>query len=196
MERGKFIVIYGANNLGKTEQANRLSARLNQEGIYTSYLKYPIYDLDPTGSAINKLLRGGESNVDFYNLQKLFARNRRDYEPQLTERLENEWIVAEDYKGTGIIWGRSHGLSLMNLEILNSGMKEEDLAIVLDGERFTIGIESVHLHERGDRWGRARRAFRELAPRYGWEIVNANQDRVKVAEDIFGLVERRLLKTK
>ena len=42
---GKFIVIYGVNNLGKTTQANMLVQKLKASGLKAEYLKYPIYDL-------------------------------------------------------------------------------------------------------------------------------------------------------
>jgi thymidylate kinase len=48
-ERGKFIVLYGANNLGKSTQVELLvnNLRTLQHWKLTHKVKYPIYDLDP-----------------------------------------------------------------------------------------------------------------------------------------------------
>ena len=72
-ERGKFIVIYGANNLGKTVQANLLIDSLRNIDKNAHYLKYPIYDLEPTGPRINAALREG-LNISDIELQKEWYR--------------------------------------------------------------------------------------------------------------------------
>ena len=40
--RGKFIVLYGINNLGKTTQTRLLTEKLNNSGVKNEYLKYPL----------------------------------------------------------------------------------------------------------------------------------------------------------
>lgn len=191
---GKFIVIYGANNLGKTEQVKRLAERLGQKGVNASPLKYPVYDYEPTGPLLDDILRGRKEGTDSAQLQRIFAQNRKDYEPTLIARLrEGEWIVAEDYKGTGIAWGLTFGTPLWYLEELNSELLEEDLAICLDGERFTFGIERGHIHEDGDFWEKNREIHLELAAKYGWELVDASQLEREVEEDIWQIVRARLL---
>src|SRR3989344_2770441 len=189
VEKGKFIVIYGANNLGKTEQANRLIARLKEEGIKANYLKYPVYDLEPTGPIINAALRRGLELSDL-ELQKQFAENRRDFEPQLKRVLgEDVWVVAEDYKGTGIAWGITQGASLDEMEEINRDLLENNLEILLDGQRFASGVEKGHRYEDYANWQKAREVHLMLAERYGWKVVNANQAPNKVADYIWEIVE-------
>lgn len=192
MKKGKFIVIYGANNLGKTVQANMLIEKLKMKGKDSFYLKYPIYDLEPTGPIINSVLREGVKMSDL-DLQKTFAQNRKDFKDTLVGWLkEGKWPVTEDYKGTGIGWGVANGIPLETMEELNKGLLDEDLAILLDGERFTSGIERDHRHESGDKWEKARQVHSELGKRYGWETINANQSIEKVSADIWEVVEKVL----
>src|SRR3990167_10147152 len=81
---GKFIVIYGINNLGKTTQAKLLVEKLNAAGRRAKYLKYPIYDLSPSGPRLNEYLRGGNpEKLDARTAQILYAKNREQYEPTL-----------------------------------------------------------------------------------------------------------------
>jgi len=191
--KGKFIVIYGANNLGKTVQAKLLVEKLKKNGLDSFYLKYPVYELEPTGPKINAGLREGTGSSSL-ELQQLFAQNRRDFEPTLVEHLDRgEWPVTEDYKGTGIAWGTTYDISLSKMEEINEDLLAEDLAILLDGERFTSAIERGHRHEAGSRWERAREVHQLLGERYGWEVVNANQSIENVSKNIWNIVEKRLL---
>ncbi len=189
-DRGNFIVIYGANNLGKSTQAKLLVARLLKLGKHTEYIKYPIYDLEPTGPQINAALRLGEKVSD-EELQRFFAQNRRDFEPALNEILDSGInIVAEDYTGTGIAWGMASGLTLAYLEEINKDLLLPDVSILLDGTRFTSGIERGHRHESDyNKWCEARHTHLVLAERYGWEIVNANQYESKVSDQIWDVAK-------
>lgn len=193
IERGKFIVIYGPNNLGKLEQVKLVAERLRDIGKQAEVLKYPIYDLEPTGPKINAALRKG-LQLTSEELQREFAQNRRDYEPTLVKMLESGiWAIAEDYKGTGISWGVTYGIPLKVMEDINAGLIDEDMAILLDGERFGAGIEREHLHESGERWGQAREVHLDLAKRYGWEVVNANYSIERVTSEIWQFFEQKLL---
>ena len=110
MTKGKLIVFYGINNLGKTTQAKMLVDWLNSIGIPAVYLKYPIYDLWPTGPKINAYLR--ENNPEHLTpleFQELQVQNRKDFQDILDGYLNNGiWVVAEDYFGTGIEKGHTH----------------------------------------------------------------------------------------
>jgi dTMP kinase len=195
MNKGKLIVIYGSNNLGKTTQAKLLVEKLNQQGLKTEYLKYPIYNCEPTGPQINQILRGGKAqSITEIELQKLYAQNRRDFQPQLEVKLDQSInIVAEDYIGTGLAWGVTKGADLATLEKQNEDLLKEDTVILLDGERFLDGKEQNHLHEQNDEWmAKNRQVHLDLTKKYGWQVVSANQGIEKVAEDIWQKVKPAL----
>ena len=63
---GKFIVIYGSNNLGKSTQTGLLEARLIKEFSNRRILriKFARYDLEPTGPLLNAILREGKTIRD------------------------------------------------------------------------------------------------------------------------------------
>lgn len=191
---GKFIVIYGANNLGKSTQVELLRKNLARRGIEAAKIKYPIYDLEPTGPIINSALRGPlKDKLSDIELQKLFAQNRRDYQYELERLLKTgTWVIAEDYKGTGIAWGVASGIPLVEMEAINHSLLKEDLAILLDGERFASGIERGHRHEEDRDWNLARQVHLELGERYAWVAADANQSENKVASDIIDIVESGL----
>src|SRR3990167_5774450 len=102
MSSGKLIVFYGSNNFGKTTQDGLLVSELEKKGLAAKYVKYPIYDLEPTGPMINNYLRQGNKwRLTARELQTLFAFNRVQHKPFLTKILDKRVnVVAEDYWGS------------------------------------------------------------------------------------------------
>jgi len=192
---GKFIVFYGINNLGKTTQVKKLVERLKAEGHPVEYLKYAIYDLEPSGPILNDYLReGNPHNLSAREFQIFQAMNRTQYDPILRKKIENgAIIVAEDYIGTSIAWGMGAGVDKEFLVKINSHCLKEDLVLLLDGERFTSGIEEKHKHETDEELtNKVRQIHLDLGKEHGWQKINANQGIEKVHEDIWQLVNNLL----
>ena len=193
--RGKFITIYGVNNIGKSTHCRRLTERLNIEGYDAVYFKYPIYDCPPTGPQINKILRSHEpQKVSEEELQTLFMQNRKDFEPKLRKMLEEgKIIVAEDYTGTGIAWGTAKGLSMDWVENLNKDLIEEDLAILINGERNLKSKEAQHIHESNDELvDSVSDILLQLADLHGWKIVPLQDQKEDTAKLIWDVVKNFL----
>ncbi len=193
---GKLIVFYGINNLGKSTQAKLLVERLKANGYQAEYLKYPIYDLSPSGQMLNDYLR----NANPYNLhsreaQIMYAMNRTQYQAELIAKLKAGInVIAEDYKGTGIAWGLGAGVDEKFLKDVNSHLISEDLVFLFDGERFRQAIENNHKHENDeDLMIKVRWAHLKLREEYGWWKINANLAIEEIHEEIWqsvrGLLE-------
>lgn len=184
-QRGTLNVILGANNLGKSTAAQTVAS---EEGFF--YIKYPIYKLEPHGPIIDDVVHN-KRPMEAAELQLHYAENRRDYEPYLNAILETgKSAIVEDYVFTGIVWGLVEGLSLYNLFEINERIKKPDRYILMDGNRFNTGREKGHRFEdEGDsKWQKARDLFMSFALAYNWEIVNANQTREKVKQDILDII--------
>jgi thymidylate kinase len=194
-KRGKLIVFYGLNNLGKTTQAHLLVERLKKEGYLAEYLKYAIYSLKPSGPILNNYLReGNQYQLTPREFQIIQVLNRTQYEPILKEKLEKGiQIVAEDYIGTGLAWGIGAGVDEKFLRELNSHLLKEDLAILFEGERFIKGVEKSHLHETNQELiEKVRLIHQRLAEEFNWKRIQANQSKEKVHQDIWKLVKEIL----
>jgi len=200
--KGKFIVIYGSNNLGKTTQIELLIEKLQRLNIDSVRIKYPIYNLEPTGPLINKILRHEESLDRSYSekeIQTIYAQNRHDYQSTLEDYLSSgKNVIAEDYTGTGIAWGITRDLDIDTLEEINKELLLPDFSILLDSEtRFISGIEKSHKNEGSAKegiWIKNRDIHRELAKRYQWKIINANQTRENVHNSIWQLIKDVIIK--
>ena len=195
-DKGGFVTLYGINNLGKSTQAHKLVDWLNSNGFKAEYLKYPLYDLQPTGPLILEQIKGKSGqNISEKELQTLFAQNRRDYQPDLIKTLESgTYIIAEDYTGTGFAWGMSKGLNIEFLEKINNDLLKEDLAILFYGERFKQGIEKYHVHENNPELIDVvcKNMHDNLGYELGWKRVNANQDIDKVFNSLLAIVRCEL----
>ncbi len=190
-----FIALYGINNIGKTTHAKKLVERLNKEGHQAKYVKYPIYDLEPTGPYLNQILRGGDKQkISEAELQMWFTLNRHQFEPQIKKWLSQGYIVvAEDYIGTGIAWGIAKGLDTHWLERLNQYLLNEDLGILLGGSRVMKAKETKHIHEENDALiEKCKHVLQDLAEKYGWKNVLLQDHVADTAELIWKIVKSKL----
>lgn len=173
-----FITLYGINNVGKTTQAKRLVERIKSLGKSACYLKYPVYDLEPSGIFLDRVLRSkNPQHISEEELQMWFTLNRFQYQSALKDLLKDQFVIAEDYTGTGIAWGLAKGADKKWLEELNKYLLKEDLAILMNGKRQLKSKESDHIHERDDVLvEKCAQVFKRLASDYGWEQVEVRDD--------------------
>lgn len=191
--KGKFIALYGINNIGKSTHAKKLVKRLNDEGVKANYVKYPVYNIEPTGSFLNKILRGGKAQeISEQELQMWFTLNRFQYQPTLKRMLDaGEWVVAEDYVGTGLAWGASKGCEIEWLKRMNQDLLTEDLAILMDGQRQTSAREINHIHESNDDLvAKCQQIHRQLRDQYQWPVVEIQDNREDTADLIWAEVAK------
>lgn len=189
---GKLIVLYGINNLGKSTQAKLLVQRLREEGKTAEYVKYPVYVEDPSGVILNDYLRSGNPwGFSPREAQIFYAFNRAQYAPKLDELLYNsDFVIAEDYWGTGVSWGAGAGVDFDFLMAINQFCRREDLALIFRGSRFTQSIEPGHTHESNvDLVEKVREVHERLAKQFSWKPVDATQSIQIVSEQVWSYIK-------
>src|SRR3989339_1329495 len=193
MNKGKFIVLYGINNLGKTTQAKLLTKKLQNEGHKAEYLKYPVYDLKPSGLILNNYLREGNTyQLTPREAQIFYALNRFQFEPTLKAKLEQGInIVSEDYVGTGLCWGIGSGVDEQFVRKINEELLKEDISFLFDGTRFTDSTESGHKHETNLKLlEEVRVAHLRLGEEFGWQKINANLPIEEIHSQIWDYIQK------
>ncbi|PIQ78524.1 hypothetical protein COV81_04710 [Candidatus Peregrinibacteria bacterium CG11_big_fil_rev_8_21_14_0_20_41_10] len=176
-----FITFYGINNIGKTTHAKRFAQRCEElAGLKVKYLKFPLYDLPPSGPFLNEQLRGDAGQtVTEEELQTWFVVNRWQHQPQLMRDLaEYDVVVAEDYVQTGIAWGTAKGASEEWLEAINAPLLKEDVSVLMLGERSKDAMEEQHVHETNDELiAKCDEVLRRRASRLGWLTVEVQPEK-------------------
>ncbi|HOZ53082.1 MAG TPA: hypothetical protein PK142_00185 [bacterium] len=193
--KGKLIVFYGTNNLGKSTQAKILVEKLNSLNFPTEYLKYPLYDLAPSGPLLNEYLRNDNPHqLTAREAQIIYTLNRTQYQNEIIKKLENGInVIAEDYTGTGIAWGVGAGIEQSFLEEINNHLLKEDLAILFDGERFKNSIESNHKHEKDEEFSkRVRQIHLDLGKKFNWIKIDANLTIEEISQRIMNIVKKTI----
>lgn len=165
-----------------------LVERLQEEGHAAEYLKYPVYDLEPSGTLINEYLReGNPHHLSAREIQLMYVWNREQYEPTLLKKLESGiHVVAEDYVGTGLAWGIGTGVDEQFMKYINAHLHKEDIAFLFDGARFTEATEGTHKHETNDElMEKVREIHARLGEEFGWNKINANETKEQIHEKIW-----------
>lgn len=190
MQKGIFITIYGINNIGKSTQSKLLVDRLNDAGHKAKYVKYPVYDIEPTGPFLDKALRGGEQKISEDELQLWFIMNRYQFQPTLKKWLSEGYVVvAEDYIQTGIAWGVAKGLSQEWLESANNHLLKEDFSILMEGKRDKNAFEKGHVHEQNEELiEKCRKVFEELALKNNWLKLGVEEKIEDTSEKLWELI--------
>ncbi len=196
-QKGNLIVLYGINNLGKTTQAKMLVEdliiKMNKSA---EYLKYAIYNLEPSGPLIANYLKGGNKyNFTPREFQLLQVLNRTQHEPTLKKKIqEGTWIVAEDYIGTGIAWGMATGVDKNLLYNMNSHLLKENLGILFEGDPFPKDLDKNNVHEASiETLEKVSKAFKEIAKDFNWHTINANQSIEEVQKEIQAIIKSKLI---
>lgn len=190
--KGALITIYGANNIGKTTHSKILVERLKEKGFKSEYMKFPRYDLEPTGDFLNKTLRSAEGQqISEEELQMWFILNRYQAQAEMKAMIEDGVIiVSEDYIGTGIAWGVSKGLDEEWLESANKFLLKEDFTMMIDGDRVAKSKEAVHVHEQNDELMRkSREVHVRLCEKYGWHKIPLQEKKEDTAKLIWNAVD-------
>lgn len=196
MGRSGFIIsIEGIDAVGKQTQTLLLEAWLKKNGVETVALSFPDYET-PIGKEIRSFLSGKRPYLP--ELQHiLFAANRWEKAPLINRyRGAGKAIIINRYSESNIVYGAAKGLDVEWLRALEEGLPKSDAVIVLDapvkgllsrrGTTRDSYERDVRLQER------ARELYRDLAPRFGWSVIDASGNKKTVHQSIVEVVKKRM----
>jgi dTMP kinase len=201
MSNGVFIVLEGGEGSGKTTQVERLSARVQGTGrdVVTTF--------EPGGTAFGARLRQAllheDDSIDARAELLLVAAARAQHvEEVIAPALGRDAVVVCDRfsPSTLAYQGRARGLPLDIVEAVcrfAEGDIEPDVVVVLDVDDDVAARRAPLAPDRMERAGdefhaRVRTAYRELAPKQGWVVIDANGTVDEVAAKVWAAVEAHL----
>ncbi len=206
MNRGKYIVVEGAEGVGKTTQLYELARRLQAAGLPVRTLREPDSQSDLTARAIRQLTQdprypmNTRTEVLLYNAARAQSLQiiKQSVEHGIICLVDRNYLttLAIQYYGRGDVPDYQTINSIINFAV---GGIEPDLCIVLDAP---VNVLRSRLDNRynGDRFDNLSDAFLErVRAGYLWEakqrglpVVFATDEPGVVADNIWKLVSKEL----
>lgn len=192
--RGLFVAIEGVDAVGKRTQTSHLKSWLQEQGMSTRTLSFPVYETT-IGKEIRKFLDGKVSYPPQVRAL-LYAANRWETKAEIEKVLSRTDVTIVDrYSGSNFAYGISNGLQLDWLMVLESGLPEPDLTLVLDAPPVNLaprrGAKDSY-ESNLDLQSKARKAYFDLAARFGWTLIDADRGINETAELVRDAVARAL----
>jgi dTMP kinase len=157
-------------------------------------MSFPDYET-PIGRQIEGFL-SGRLDLPPQVRHLLFAANRWE-KASLIRRMESEGkvVIVNRYTESNIAYGVANGLPVDWLVGLEAGMPKTNLVVVLDAPTTTLvsrrpGKDSYE--KDNDLQRRTRRIYKELAPKFGWKVVEATGNIKEVHESVVAIVDKGL----
>ena len=196
MKTGKFVVILGIPQIGKTTQRNLLKNHFSKRRLKVETVEYPPELLNTgetsTTHRIKEYLQGNNpEGMDVSEFQHLNVLNKLQFEPKLRELLsENDVVIAENYIGTSIAEGMVDGLDKHRIMSMNSDLISADLTLLLDGEPFKD--ETNGDHQKMEKRNKLRGAYAVLYTALNWQVIRASQSEHLVSREIWDIVSEKM----
>lgn len=198
-DAGRFIVLEGGDAVGKSTQALLLARRLRETGrdVVTTF--------EPGATRIGEAVRTMvlEEQLDPRAETLLIAADRAQHvsevvRPALQQGVD---VVSDRFVPSSLAYqGVARGLgveAVWQLSDWATGGVEPDLVVVLDTSEDVVRTRRAGPRDRLEREGsafqeRVLKAYRELAERHDWILVDAHGSVEEVGDRVWKAVQERL----
>lgn len=189
------IVIEGGDQAGKKTQSLLLQKKLQKNRIKSKLFSFPDYST-PIGKEIKKYL-AGHRKFPPQVIHCLLAANRWEKVNEIKKAQEkNSVLIMNRYYQSNLVYGVVNGMNPLWLEKLDEGLPKADLVIVLDVSQstsFSRKKSNRDQFEKNKQFSqKISKAYRNIAKKKHWKIVNASQSRQEVHLEIMKLFSKKL----
>ena len=189
------IVIEGGDQAGKKTQSLLLQKKLQKIRIKSKLFSFPDYST-PIGKEIKKYLAGNRKFPPQV-IHCLLAANRWEKVNEIKKAQEkNSVLIMNRYYQSNLVYGVVNGMNSSWLEKLDEGLPKADLVIVLDVSQsisFNRKKSNRDQFEKNKKFSqKISKAYRSIAKKKHWKIVNASQSRQEVHLEIMKLFSKKL----
>src|SRR5262245_14135342 len=192
---GMLIAFEGLDQSGKQTQAELLRDRLKADGHKSRLVSFPDYATS-IGEEIARALQG-EREYGADVMQLLFVANRHERREAIHEWMASGVVLLCDrYRASSIAYGEAQGLDAQWLENIQHMLPVPDLTIFIDIAPETAVKRKAHDRDRYERdlslLSRVRESYRRQAKQPGWAMIDGEQTKEAIAEEVLALVSPRL----
>ena len=205
--KGLFLAFEGIDGSGKSVQARKISAELNNRGINCILTAEPTDGL--LGNRIKSEVSLSGAILNNMTLQILFTADRSDHvNKTILPYLQRGFVVITDrYYWSTAAYGYAFGLDVDWLLKMNSIFPKPDITFWFDvdpsiaesrrQQRLLKQKIKVKRLEANNVQKRVHRGYEMLASKYGkdgWHIVDAGKSIDEIFEEIMAVIEKKLEK--
>lgn len=189
------IVIEGTDQAGKKTQSQLLANALRKRKIKTKVFSFPDYST-PIGKEIKKYLIG-KRKLPVQVVHCLLAANRWEKLKEIKDAIsKNSVLIMNRYYQSNLVYGLVNGMKLDWLENLDAGLPKADLVILLDvtqKESFNRKkIKRDQFEKNCEFSKKISRAYRLLARKKHWKIINASGSKIQVHQEILKVFAKKI----
>ena len=193
--KGWLIAIEGIDAAGKRTQSLLLSSWLKHAQFNCKVMSFPDYTTR-IGKEIKAFLMG-DRNYPKELKHILFAANRWEKEETIRNLLSaNGALIVNRYTESNLAYGLANGLELDWLINLEKGLPRTDLVILLDAPPVAVRSRRQRLQDTYEAdielQEGASSAYRRLARKFGWKVVNATDDAKEIHHRIRTIISKLL----
>ena len=192
---GSIIAFEGLDQSGKQTQAERLRDRLKADGHKARLVSFPDYATS-IGEEIARALQG-ERDYEPDVMQLLYIANRYERKADLNRWLSGGlMLVCDRYVASSIAYGEAMGLDPGWLSDLQKFLPAAALTILLDIEPETALARKAVDRDRYERdlalQERVRDSYRRQAADGGWVVIDGQQAKDVIADEVARVVALQL----
>ncbi len=189
------IVIEGGDQAGKKTQSELLAKALRKRKLKTKIFSFPDYRT-PVGHEIKKYLLG-KRKLPVQVVHCLLAANRWEKLKEIKDAIsKNSILIMNRYYQSNLVYGLVNNMNLTWLENLDAGLPKADLVIVLDvsqKEAFKRKKTKRDEFEKNQKFSqKISQAYRKLAKKKHWMIVDASRPKEIVHKDIMKIFAKKI----
>lgn len=189
------IVIEGGDQAGKKTQSELLAKALQKRKLQTKIFSFPDYKT-PVGKEIKKYLLG-KRKLPVQVVHCLLAANRWEKLKDIKDAISKNFIlIMNRYYQSNLVYGLVNKMNLSWLENLDAGLPRADLVIVLDvsqKEAFRRKKIKRDEFEKNQEFSKKiSKAYRQLAKKKHWHIVDASRPKEIVHRDIMKIFAKKI----
>ena len=177
---GRFVVLEGGDGSGKSTQRDRLVGWLREQGVEVIETREP--GGTELGVALRQLLLHGVEIADRAEALLMAADRAQHVAEVIRPGLERgAWVVSDRHVSSSLVYqGVVRGLGVDAVAALSEFATDglvPDLVVMLDIDDTTAAERRSPAADRMEREGdvfhaAVRQAYRDLASRFGWSVVD------------------------
>jgi len=189
------IAFEGLVQSGKQTQAELLRDRLKRDGHKARLVSFPDYGTS-IGEEIARALQG-EREYEPDVMQLLYVANRYERKPDLRRWIDGGLIlVCDRYTASSVAYGEAQGLDPAWLDEIQRFLPRAALTILLDISPDTAVRRKAVDRDRYERdhamQTRVRESYHRQAAAADWVIVDGEQEKDALADQVLEIVRARL----